>query len=141
MEQARPSASARIVHLSGQPVRISAMLQGTAVNHPAHAKVPYGKNNDNARLMGIFQDNVSKPVPKCNSSGFCRSEDDGSGGDNWSYGVQGSRQIINTNIPTPKFSHARCHWCHLTNSIRAVTLLVSHSSDMPPQAHHPCFDQ
>jgi len=35
--------------------------------------------------MSIYQDNPGKLVPECDHSGFYWSNDDGGGGDNWSY--------------------------------------------------------
>jgi len=42
--------------------------------------------------------------------------DDGNGGDNWSYEVQSSSQIVTTNKPIPIFLQARCHSCDQTMS-------------------------
>jgi len=42
-------------------------------------------DDDDARLMAIFQENLDKAVPECLHSGFYWAKDDGGSGDNWSY--------------------------------------------------------
>jgi len=47
-------------------------------------------------------------------------EGDGGGGDNWSYNLQSSSQIVTTNKPTPNFLQAGCPFCRPTNSVKAL---------------------
>ena len=63
--------------------------------------------------MTIFQVNLGWPV-------FIEAKDDGGGGDNWSYVVQSSSQIITTNKPTCSFLQVGCPSCHPTNSVKAL---------------------
>ena len=41
--------------------------------------------DDNPHLMEIFPDNLGKLIPECLHSGFYCTNDEGRGGDNWSY--------------------------------------------------------
>ena len=59
------------------------------------------------------------------------AKDDGGGGDNWSYKtckspVKSSPQTK----PTPSFIQTGCPSCRPTNSVRALKVKVSHSTDL-----------
>jgi len=60
---------------------------------------------------------------------FIEAKDDASGGDNWSYVMQSSSQII-INKSTPSFLQARCPSCHPTNSVKALKGKISHPMDL-----------
>jgi len=51
---------------------------------------------------------------------FIEAKDGGSYGDNLSYVMQISSQIITTNKPTPSFLQAGCPSCRPTNSVKAL---------------------
>ena len=54
------------------------------------------------------------------SAGFIEAKHDGGDGDNWSYVLQSSSQIVTTNKPTPNFLQAGCPSCRPTNSMKTM---------------------
>jgi len=51
---------------------------------------------------------------------FIEAKDDGSGGDDWSYVVQSSSQIITTNKHPTFYRSDALTSCHPTNSVKAL---------------------
>jgi len=54
-------------------------------------------------------------------TGFIEANDDGSGGDNWSYKSCKAPVTVTTKKPTPSFLQTGCPSCHPTNSVTALT--------------------
>jgi len=64
-------------------------------------------------------------------SRFHCSNDDGSGGDNWSY--KPCKAPVKSSPPTnqhPTFLHAGCPSCRPTNSVKAFKGIISHFTDL-----------
>jgi len=60
-------------------------------------------DDDDTRLMAIFQDNLVSRYQKVSILDFIGNKDDRDGDDNWSYESAKLQSIVITNKPTPNF--------------------------------------